>query len=124
MFFHFFTRFSIYSWASCFPGFMLIANYLYICIKIYTNKSEYTKYIYISYLYTYTAETNNINKSKRKKRNKQIKMEHITNGDSKVMYCVAGGVLVGAAAMLGYVYVRPKPAACDGSGLRKVMVLL
>ncbi len=46
-------------------------------------------------------------------------MEHITNGDSKVMYCVAGGVLVGAAAMLGYVHVRPKPAACDGSGFKK-----
>ena len=46
-------------------------------------------------------------------------MEHILNGDSKVFYCVAGGVAVGCAAMLGYVHVRPKPAFCGGKGFAK-----
>lgn len=46
-------------------------------------------------------------------------MEHFTNGDSKVWYCVAGGVVVGCAAMLGYVHVRPKPASCGASGFKK-----
>ena len=46
-------------------------------------------------------------------------MEHILNGDSKVFYCVAGGVAVGCVAMLGYVHVRPKPAFCGGKGFAK-----
>ena len=48
-------------------------------------------------------------------------MEHITNGIKSHMR--AGGVLVGAAACWAMLC-SPKPAACDGSGFKKSMVLL